>query len=220
MTQKFKPILFSTEMVNAILEGRKTQTRRTKGLDKINENPNLFTYENFQLGLDTHYFDYKKVQPKSIEIIKCDYNIGDILWVRETFFDATNFKDSILFKDKCNIIYKADEIFIGCHKWKPSIFMPKAAARIFLKITNVRAERLHDISESDAIAEGVKCYGKNDNGTLLYKDYNKNYPTPFFNPIHSFASLWVSINGIDSAFSNPFVWVIEFEKIDKPENFL
>lgn len=86
------------------------------------------------------------------------------------------------------------------YKWKPSIFMPKEAARIFLRVTDLRLERLHDISEEDAIAEGCP-YGKG-NGSIDYALGNKHFPT-----------LWANINGEKNWDDNPYVWVISFEKI-------
>ena len=85
------------------------------------------------------------------------------------------------------------------YKWKPSIFMPREACRIFLKVTNVRVERLQDISDHDVIAEGI----------VMEK-------TPFIEPCNAFASLWESINGIGSWALNPWVWVYEFKQIEKP----
>lgn len=105
--------------------------------------------------------------------------------------------------------------------WKPSLFMPKEAARIFLKVTNVRCERLQDISEEDAIAEGIsfQFYDTDFKEEMpRYKNYlNKLFQTS--SPIYSFASLWRKINGKDSWKKNPWVWVYDFERIEKPENF-
>ena len=98
--------------------------------------------------------------------------------------------------------------------------MPKKACRLFLKISNVRAERLKEISENDAIAEGISRSG---NLYFDYLRYVKELPRePFYrelNPKMSFMTLWCKINGVDSWESNPWVWVIDFERIEKPENF-
>ena len=197
-TNIFKPILFSTEMVQAILAGRKTQTRRilkVKGCREFVPDPTWSLEDCEKWG----------AKPK--------YQPGDILWVRET---------SIFLHNKW--IYKADnlsemKLFSG---WKPSIFMPKEAARIFLKVTNVRVERLQDISEKDAIAEGVDMLGETKQyNWKYYKNYNKSQDYTFMSPIDSFESLWQSINAKKHPWeSNPWVWVYEFERIEKPENFL
>jgi len=214
---KIKPILFSTPMVQAIQEGRKTQTRRN-----IKPQPDV-------RGLRTTNVEFEdwhglEVKPK--------YQKGDILWVRETFRYAHHYGidyEFVQYKDgstntHCEIPDK-DQI-LHDDKWKPSIFMPKAACRIFLEVTDVRAERLHDISEEDAIAEGIiplsmssmqmASYGQ------LYFDYSK--PKQFFKEgvpsFWSFNSLWCSINGTESWEADPFVFVYDFKRVEKPENFL
>jgi hypothetical protein len=190
------PILFSTPMVQAILEGRKTMTRRTHGLEKVNENPNHW------LGKDVNgLFEFEDSKFRDIIIIQCKpyYQVNDKLWVRETFFDTKPYKQAPLFADSNEFIYKADkDAFIGDHKWKPSLFMPKEAARIWLEVTNVRCEKLHFISEEDAIAEGSPML----NSTNYHFVWFKN--------------LWQAINGKDSWESNPWVFVYEFKRIEKP----
>jgi len=170
--QKLRPILFTTDMVRAILEGRKTQTRRIK-----------FTCE-----------------------------VGDVLWVRETFFETIN-PD----KKKKEVIYKADlpdDINKGWgklkYKFTPNIFMPREACRLFLQVEAVREERLQYISENEAEKEGVNSVG-------IFTDYGSNENVcvgeSFKEP---FAELWDSINakrgyGWDS---NPIVKVIEFRVLE------
>lgn len=193
-TTKFRPILFSTPMVQAILEGRKTQTRRI-----IKDNL-----------LQTCTDEYNELEFLIITSI-CPHKVGDVLWARETFVQQG--------LDSNNFVYKAnhpekDLSYRPLGGWKPSIFMPKEACRIFLKIKSIRVERLFKISEGDAIAEGVELYDTN-----LYKDY-LDERNSFSHARISFDSLWVSINGIDSWNKNPFVWVYEFEKIEKPLDFI
>ena len=102
------------------------------------------------------------------------------------------------------------------YKWTPAIHMPKVACRIFLEIISIRVERLEDISHDDSISEGIERMPIE----LWWKNY-LNHPLPgVSNPRESFISLWKSINGNDSWESNPWVWVIEFKRIEKPENFL
>jgi hypothetical protein len=174
---KEKPIIFSTLMVQAILAGKKTQTRRV-----IKPQPD-------SRGLRTTNVMYEDLHGREI---KFSYGqIGDILWVRETWFYAEGY-----------FIYKAD-----CHenyeinKWKPSIFMPKEACRIRLKIINIRVEKLQNISESDASAEGLQDY------------YGKR--TPYSSNIIRYSDLWEEINGKDSWLLNPWVWVIEFKRFNQ-----
>ena len=217
-----KPILFSTEMVQAILEGRKTQTRRC--VKFVNYHPSR-TEKNHSL-LQVKGFEVYDGNGDHIGNLRDKYGkIGDLLWVRETFFCTKYYEHTPLFKDKGKYVYKATNNFIGCHKWIPSIHMPKKAARLFLKIINIRVERLQDITEADAIAEGITPLKMSASQLIIekqkYFDYSK--PKQLFSeglpPFWSFNSLWCSINGPDSWESNPWVWVIEFEKAEKPENF-
>lgn len=164
--KKDKPIIFNTEMVKAILDDRKTQTRRII-----------------------------KLQPPN-HVGTCPYSIGKKLWVRETWND-----------DWCdNVIYRADggsAITAGYKKepkWKPSIFMPKNYARIWLEVTAIGIERLQDITEQDAMEEGDPNQG------LIASE---NTHVEWFN------QLWDSINkkrGYGWG-KNPWVWVIKFKKI-------
>lgn len=214
MEKKYKPILFSTEMVLATLEGRKSQTRRTQGLSSLNKNPDLYGLGKVQINGVFNF--YLKENEKGIWI-EPKYKIGDILWVRETYANPPLTAFGVPF------IYKADfdRTFCG---WKPSIHMPKAAARIFLEVVNVRCERLHDIKEEDAIAEGIhfdvmfkkfNCYLCDNQGHIGGEMMCEDgfYKTA----LNSFSSLWQSINGKRHTWqSNPWVWVYEFKKIEKP----
>jgi len=192
---KERPILFSTPMVQAILEGRKTQTRRII-------KPQPFKKDNiWEYTKKSHAtVSPDKILDCPIPPIKCPYGApGDVLWVRETFR---------LFKNDF-YVYKANYKFPEAFRWKPSIYMPKAAARLWLKITDLRVERLQDITEQDAKSEGVEKY--ND---LFFKDYT-NPENKFLCAKTSFTSLWESINGQESWEENPWVWVVEFERIEK-----
>jgi hypothetical protein len=214
---KFHPILFSTPMVQAILEGRKIMTRR---IVKPQPNENGVDYmKNAPLGWESYYKEiwkpWKWETEEGESISKQPYTIGQILWVRETWVDNKGELPTDL-----GFVYKAElgtkelqyskELGV---KWKPSIFMPKAACRIFLEITNVKVERLQDISEEDAKAEGVELLPNN-----RYKYYLSNY-FDCVTAVYSFKTLWQKINGRESWESNPFVWVVSFKKITKPQNF-
>jgi len=193
--QQYKPILFSTEMVKAILRGQKTMTRReVKGSFLTILNNDWPTGENVvSKGLFSPYG-----RP------------GNILWVRETF-SPSSFTES-------GFIYKADDTPL-CSGWKPGIHMPKQACRIFLEIVDVRVERLQNITEEDAEKEGVHKQFQplfNEDRYKCYMFKNQCWRSA----ISSFQSLWSSINGVESWDKNPWVWVIEFKRIPKPENFI
>lgn len=197
---KTKPILFSTEMVEAILEGKKIQTRRIvkHDLGKLMDRENVKS-EITDEGLMVHFKTHDEHPRESFCGIKNPHGkIDDILWVREAF---THGSDSYPFVFKANYdtqfpsdienIPNKSEL-----KWKPSIYMPKEACRIFLKITNIRVERLHSISRGDAMSEGCPF------ANIAKKT----------NPVAWFAELWQKINGEESWNNNPWVWVIDFER--------
>lgn len=231
-----KPILFQTDMVRAILSGLKTQTRRTKGLDEINENPDEWIVENMEYKTnpenDNRSFVLFETKDGQRKMIKKPYgDVGDILWVRETWADAS-LGEPLSPK---TVVYKADysDDILNEERnkgfWKPSIFMPKKACRIFLEVKDVRIERLFDTSEYDAIREGVrrfKCY--EENGLHRFVDYrfkrdaDERYlkDHSFSMATSSFFSLWKSINGKKSLQLNPYVFVYEFFRTQKPQNFL
>ena len=190
---KERPILFSTEMVQAILAGKKTQTRRlVKDCPFLTDD--MINQANVQMYL-------RKICPYGEK--------ADKLWVRETWQTWA-----------LGWIYKAS--YGGDLpkdvSWKPSIHMPRKACRITLKIDDVRVERLHDISDDNARAEGIKMvddfnwkdyrgkYSGFDFDAKINSEYGKNLS----GEVTSFASLWAKINGLDSWKANPFVWVITF----------
>lgn len=207
-----RPILFSTEMVRAILEGRKTQTRR---LVKPQPNENGVSYmKNAPLDWESIYREqwtpWKWETEEGETMSKnCPYGeIGDFLWVRETYAIAGNTTKWY--------IYKADLSYGHIEeKWKPSIFMPREACRIEVRITDIRVERLQSISEEDARREGVL--------NNLSVEYNQwlNYEKGIYqlpSAVESFKSLWSEINGVKSWDENPFVWVIRFEVARSPKH--
>jgi hypothetical protein len=232
---RFIPILCSALMVKAIHLGTKTKTRRTKGLENVPKNAVfLGCRESKEKGIGFYFSDgtngnKQGFYPGLNEDLYCPYGqVGDILWVRESFFHS--YYDE---NDQC-YIYKADLKPVGTtlFKWKPSIHMPKKAARIFLQIKSITVERLQDISEADARLEGVMYYYDEYLERNKFFDYVihsafiKEEPKKEFRfypwdcAVESFNSLWKQINGFDSFNSNPWVWVIEFEKVEKPENFI
>lgn len=198
-----RPILFNADMVKAILEGRKTQTRRiikdvngmdylgriVESTDRTHENAIAFGSGNFENLLDAKIEKYVK--------IPCFEN--DIFYVRETFAGTID----------GDYVYKADgyefhENIID--KWRPSIHMPKEAARLFLRVTSVRVERLQDITAHECVLEGI------DTGDILAnaKDNDSsNYARK------RFRKAWNKCYNFPKTFDcNPWVWVIEFERVE------
>lgn len=220
------PILFSTPMVQAILEGRKSQTRRIMEPQpwygsqvpdgphfifppgsgqrfnaEVSKNGNWYV---MQEGFQRYFSKMAKWQP------------GDLLWVREIYKieGSMSHGESVL-----GVKYKAGgrwiqndskEVFDIFHKskegWRPNIFLPKIAARIWLQVTDIRVERLQDISEEDAKAEGVE---KIDDSIFCWRHYGGKY-AGCSTARNSFQSIWKSINGDESWNINPWVWVISF----------
>lgn len=188
---KERPILMSAPMVRAILEGRKSQTRRVSGLDVINAYPDRYEFIGTTSGPGSPHYAFRDKISGAQTLVKCGKGQpGDRLWVRETFQDARRAAAG-------RVLYRASgDISCG---WKPSIFMPRDASRITLEITGVRVERLHGITVSDAIAEG----------------YDGSVNDPVDPAITWYTGLWDSINGAGAWDKNPWVWVVEF-KVVKP----
>lgn len=215
---KERPILFNTEMVQALDAGIKTQTRRTSGLEVVNGRPDDVTFSGLFSGSERTLAGFRsKNDPLIIcSAINTPYEVGDLLWVRETWSES-GFKG--------NYVYKAEggDPLTDSEKWRPSIHMPKEAARIWLKVVDVRVERLLNITEKDAVSEGIAETERWPEAIErpIYKMYGKVFDkgpgaATCFDPILSFMTLWTSINGDDSALKNPWVWVVEFEKVENP----
>lgn len=231
-----KPILLNTEMVQAILDGRKTMTRRI-----IKPQP--------QSPVVNYLGTWQETQPcaNGIRVFPPPYKPGDILYVRETWAKCPD-----LFGDFPQYIYRANyseeqlsleetseetlSDFPACVRWKPSIHMPKEAARIFLRVKSVRVERLQAITNEEAIKEGVPdewpmdavycpiCKGEGlvgdiHPGTLGYRHVDCPYCSK---ATQRFENLWDNTIktgdiGTYGWEANPWVWVIEFERCEKPE---
>lgn len=213
MKTKFHPILFSTPMVQGLLDDRKKQTRRTKGLEEVNKNLDVIL-DLKMISDNEKVYALVRTKSKGTYKVLCPYNVGDVLWVRETFREIK--------QDNGNprIEYKATETINLSDKWKPSIFMPKPACRIFLKIKSIRVERLQDINEKDAKAEGAKDTLKFSELKCMKDLGHWIIPRPFSQHQFGFLSIWCNINGPKNWLLNPFVWVYEFEKIEKPNDFV
>lgn len=197
---KERPILFSTPMVRAILEGRKTQTRR------ICKPTPAGTMMPHKL-LDDRFFKKEHIGKWLWETASGEYlgycpygQPGDRLWVRETFLiEHSCHKNFYEYRADYSDTIALDVI------WRPSIFMPREACRLMLEVTDVRVERLQDISEEDAIAEGIAMPNYAEEAI---RDIHFPEPTEIY------MMLWESINGKGSWDKNPWVWVIEFKKIE------
>ena len=229
-----KPILFNAEMVRVILDGRKTCTRRIcKDANECTV-PDMDFYNADKRTYAVHNFAYlEHIEQLSTTERTCPICPGDILYVRETWerFECWNCEGdesgscpkepqkSVLDKVCGCYMYRATDEISGDAKWHPSIRMPKEAARIWLKVTDVRVERLQKITEDGCIAEGIypsNCRGCNATfgcDTCPHEGYDE---------VDEFADLWNSTikkSDLDrcSWDANPWVWVIEFERCKKPE---
>jgi len=212
---KIRPILFSTPMVQAILDKRKTQTRRI-----IKPQPIVSDGEySFQLKKGVELTgSVVEINSSHLGLISFGkYQIGDIIWVRETWQYSDDLEHPYLYKQKELEEWLPE--FFKRMTWRPSIFMPKEVCRIFLECTNVRVERLNDISEKDAIAEGVEKHSDfGSTGYILYTEPEAAHTD--IDAVWSFESLWETINGKKSWDDNPFVFVYDFKLTECPTNFL
>lgn len=204
------PILFNTEMVKAILEGRKTVTRRCVKLPKWIEKQNDGTYTMFAEGTCYEKQRFVDIAP----YLNKPYRPGDILYVRETWSEWTG---GYLYKAWHGPFPQPGQY--SATKWHPSLHMPKEAARIFLKVKDVRVERLQEMSDDDCEKEGLENFCKKCHA--LFSDCDTCLNDGSIK--EDFKELWDSTikkseldrYGWDA---NPWVWVIEFEQCDKPEN--
>ena len=228
-----KPILCNTEVVKNILAGRQTQDRRplilAKSIDpeysdavwELAKKPESYNDNDFA------FVDMAHPTESYPFLVTSSRKPGDILYVRETFRiigqsnNGFKLQLEIQYKDMSRRWFMVDiETFTKytCDsgwgpnaKWRPCIHMPKWAARIFLKVTGVRVERVRDISRDDAIAEGI--YWQNRFGSWPY--YGKELAKYVKTPMESFMYLWDSLYP-GSWESNDWVWVTEFEMCEKP----
>ena len=209
-----KPILFNTEMVRAILDGRKTCTRRIcKDANECTV-PDMDFYNADRRTYAVHNFvDKEHTEQLSTAERTCPICTGDILYVRETWKEAP--KGYYYYED-----WQKDDI-ADVTKWKPSIHMPKEAARIWLKVIDVRVERLQDITYNGALregSEGIRC----DHVALGVHGCTDCMNTGWIEPPQvELMQIWNSTikkSNLDRYGwdANPWVWVIEFERCEKP----
>lgn len=217
---KERPILFSAPMVRAILEGRKTQTRRM-----VKPQPAHIEWFAHQEGWIGSFGEDAGTRANPHRMVDCPYGKpGDRLWVKETwkadpafgFPDRTKPTD---LPEGTNILYRAtlpeDHPKADWNNWKPCLFMRRWMSRITLKMASVRVERLQDISAADALAEGsylgrCPCLPRSKDKTPIDACFHQTGCH-----IHGteYKHLWESINGKGSWAANPFVWVIEFKRV-------
>jgi hypothetical protein len=207
---KERPILFSAPMVRAILEGRKTQTRR---LVKIDIDPKVGRFSEADPS-GFWGFPPEHLEPWPTQCIHCPHGIkGDRLWVRETWqfcdYDGPGGEPATCF------VYRADgETEDKRRGWIPSTQMPRWASRITLEITGVRVERLQDISNDDCVAEGITAIGKGVRlADGIYAQAGR-YENKASTVRQLFSELWTEINGPGSWLFNPWVWVLEFRRVE------
>lgn len=227
-----RPILFSGPMVRAILDGRKTQTRRV-----MKPQPEGHHWEGLagylpvvkvlptSRGLAARFSHWLGTREDGVQWVPCPYGQpGDRLWVRETFYcdvpddHAARLENLYYPADShkplaracCDLIPECQCFDAGKPTWRPSIHMPRWASRLTLEVTGLRVERLHDISEVDAQAEGI---GPSGLGTWL--------PPGVHHPgeasgsaCRAFERLWADINGAESWDANPWAWVVEFRRVE------
>lgn len=210
-----KPILFSGPMVRAILDGRKTQTRRVIKLPTKNiyEHPKMGGWAPTTIGGNDGSFHIVKGEKVATQEQVCiwhqtcgvciavPFQVGTELWVREAWTPLGELSECTGPDD---ILYRATATEAGkaITNWRPSIHMPRWASRITLRVTAVKVERLQSISEEDALAEGVGMIDPHDPPGLLRDTYAEMY-----------RDLWNSINGPGSWDANPWVAAYSFERV-------
>lgn len=201
-----RPLMFSAPMVRAILAGEKTVTRRAvkwrvtmfpEGVTEPSDHPGAPTWEPHSEHVVGHEHPDGTIFCGA-PVLRCPALDGDRLWVRETWCEG--------YKGTADpYLYRATYEGGFQHKWTPAIHMPRRASRITLDAVDVRIERLHAITDAEALLEGVRHYDP---------EHLWNVPEPPFAPREVFTRLWCAINGDASWRSNPWVWRIEFKRVE------
>ncbi|MDX0318732.1 hypothetical protein GOC38_13865 [Sinorhizobium meliloti] len=212
-----RPILFSAPMIRALLAGRKTQTRRLckdqppPGVTIIRKTIRPFGKEPY------HAFERRTKFGNFGGEVPVKISRGDRLWVKETHARVgDNGDDHMACPDLTRLVYyRADDVPPELSRWRPSIFMRRQDSRLTLIVTDVRVERLQDISEEDAIAEGIE---RHHSGWMPYSTafYEADGVTPanyHLDPRESYRSLWNKINGFGAWEANPWIACYSFRII-------
>jgi hypothetical protein len=219
---KERPILFNAAMVRAVLDGSKTQTRRV-----VKPQPSYCGLEWRSDGVFSSWVDPALNMDEFSEdggsyFRKCPYGQpGDRLWVRETWRGVVNIAPPGSYKyavahyipdrEHCRRVEYAASHDADGDPWRPSIHMPRWASRITLEIVSVRVERLQDISEADAKAEGIA----KEPDTAHWKNYDPTARWRYWeSAVQSFRTLWESVYCTESWDANPWVWVVEFKRVE------
>lgn len=225
---KERPIIFNTTMVKAIIEGRKTQSRRL-----VKPQPKPFggsaggywwrcNYVQSMVRVEEELQNPCELYEGFIDEVNPFGKKGDRLWVRETFgmkirnIGGTPHESYVYKADKPNAIacYDCNGVSYPV-RWKPSIHMPRSAARILLEITKIRIERINQISSQDAVQEGLRKLPAS--GRYVVNQGDQYFGAASSNPCEVFKWLWESIYGSNSWDLNPWVWVVEFNVIQGGE---
>lgn len=222
----YTSMLFIPSMIEAILEDKKTQTRRILKKQPVKKDG----FWNLVGAKWSETINQVTPAAKHSFYGKMPCKPGDVIWVREKYryYMPEGASDFYYAYEIINDDYPNEQV-IGYtpegnfEKWRPAKQMPRQGCRLFLKVLSVHAELLHEITEEDAIAEGCFEYGpfgeyagaphpSAQTGGMLYRAYKE--------PIRAFQSIWEFISGENSWKENPWVWVIKFEKIERPDDFL
>jgi hypothetical protein len=211
-------------MVQATLDGRKKMTRRKVNFEKIAKKTGCTKGTLAYSDTFNSWGVFGGNGAADLCLVDCPYGKpGDILWVRETW--ATNGLDYFRYKADFKevdegINHKTSGFRKPYDKWKPSLFMPKSACRLWLEITDVKMERLQNISEEDAIKEGIKEYEFQDAGMPAGTGYSHEQSGSYDEGLelevcarNAFIYLWKKINGEGSWDKNPWVWVVSFNML-------
>lgn len=204
---RIKPILFNTDMVRAVLDKRKTVTRRICKEGNAYVVPDMSFYDAGKRTYAVHNFaDREHTEPICTVECTCPICQGDILYVREKWCKNASFEEYYYSADRKRGVSAPYGL-----KWRPSIHMPKNAARIWLKVTDVRIERLQDITAAGILAEGVMNSKSNPAMGKRWENMQRM----------EFEKLWDSTIRKPDLYqygwkANPWVWVIEFEQCEKP----
>ena len=225
------PIPYAEVMVKSLLQNLKTITRRTKGLERVNENPDDWKIVNGDWSEKGVLFFNKNGHS---DRMKPQFQIGDQLWVKETY--TTLVPEHFIEPLKTKYVYKADcdaeseqtrKDYVAQgypYRWISGRFMPKAAARVWLEVTGIKCDRLQSISHEDCIAEGIlplnmSAAQLSETGQRYFAySKTKQLFVDGLDPFWSFNSLWCSINGGESWDHNPWVFAYTFKRIDKPDD--
>lgn len=231
-------IMMSPDNAHAISLGRKTQTRRTSKLSKVNHNPDAYILEDViedpphlfgEFG--TYAYFHREAKPHIQHVIKAPYDIDQYIFVRENWYlvDSMPYRREEALKEVSFKVKYAGEPNQPEHEiwmkesryrelsvmhtkgWKPSLFMPEEAARLFVHITDLDVQRLSDVSNEDILAEGFSTHG--ENSYVYIESGNKIF---FATPLQGWKWLWESVNGPGSYDKNPWIWKICFEIAPKP----